>query len=97
LIDASLGGGLVKKRVSRNGQGKRGGYRTIVAKPKPGTWLFVYGFAKSKQGNVSAVKELHCRDVAKQFQSLPLDQREKQVEAGLLFEVDCHAQVRDVI
>lgn len=31
LIDADLGGGLIKKRVARAGGGKRGGYRTIVA------------------------------------------------------------------
>jgi hypothetical protein len=30
LIDADLGGGLIKQRVARSGQGKTGGYRTIV-------------------------------------------------------------------
>ena len=30
LVDASLGGNLVKKRVARKGEGKRGGFRTIV-------------------------------------------------------------------
>ncbi|WP_431258186.1 type II toxin-antitoxin system RelE/ParE family toxin [Roseateles chitinivorans] len=58
LIDANLGGALFKKRITRNGQGKRGGFRTIVAKPEFETWLFVYGFAKSDLGNISAAKEL---------------------------------------
>ena len=31
LIDADLGGGLIKLRVARRGQGKSGGYRVIVA------------------------------------------------------------------
>ena len=31
LIDADLGNGLIKHRVARPGQGKRGGYRTLVA------------------------------------------------------------------
>ena len=31
LIDADLGGGLIKQRVARPGQGKRSGYRTIIA------------------------------------------------------------------
>ena len=31
LIDADLGGGLVKKRVSRKGEGKRGGHRVLLA------------------------------------------------------------------
>jgi hypothetical protein len=30
LVDADLGGGLIKQRVARPGQGKRGGFRTIV-------------------------------------------------------------------
>ena len=30
LIDADLGGGVIKQRVARPGQGKSGGYRTII-------------------------------------------------------------------
>ena len=36
LIDANLGGEVLKKRVARKGQGKRGGYRVIVAARKGG-------------------------------------------------------------
>ncbi|RZI58997.1 MAG: type II toxin-antitoxin system RelE/ParE family toxin [Rubrivivax sp.] len=94
LVDADLGGGLLKKRIARNGQGKRGGFRTIVTKPKLETCLFVYGFAKGDLGNISAARELHCRDVARKFLSLPLDQRKKEIEEGAFFEVNCNAQVR---
>ena len=31
LIVATLGGGLIKQRVARQGSGKSGGYRTIIA------------------------------------------------------------------
>ena len=31
LIDADLGGGLIKQRVARPGQGRRSGYRTLMA------------------------------------------------------------------
>ena len=31
LIDADLGGGLIKLRIARPGQGKRGGLRSIIA------------------------------------------------------------------
>jgi len=34
LIDADLGGGVVKKRVPLPGRGKRGGTRTLVATNK---------------------------------------------------------------
>ena len=44
LIDADLGGGIVKKRVGLSGRGKRGGARTLVATNKANRWFFVYGF-----------------------------------------------------
>ncbi|MFZ4809595.1 MAG: type II toxin-antitoxin system RelE/ParE family toxin [Hyphomicrobiaceae bacterium] len=31
LVEAELGGGLIKQRVARAGSGKRGGYRTVIA------------------------------------------------------------------
>jgi hypothetical protein len=46
LIDADLGGGIVKKRVGLSGRGKRGGARTLVATNKANRWFFVYGFEK---------------------------------------------------
>jgi hypothetical protein len=91
LVDANLGGALFKKRLPRIGQGKRGGFRTIVAKPSSDTWLFLYGFAKSDLGNISAARELVCRCAAKDFLSLTPDQRKQAVERGDFFKVNCHA------
>lgn len=31
LADADLGGGLIKQRVARQGERRRGGYRTLMA------------------------------------------------------------------
>jgi hypothetical protein len=52
LVDADLGGGLIKLRVARSGAGKRGGYRTIVAYRRGGRAVFLYGFAKSERPNI---------------------------------------------
>ena len=41
LIDADLGGGVVKKRVALPGRGKSGGARTLVATNKGNRWFFV--------------------------------------------------------
>ncbi len=46
LIDADLGGGVVKKRVGLAGRGKSGGARTLLATNKGSRWFFVYGFEK---------------------------------------------------
>jgi len=40
LIDAGLGGGVVKKRGRLAGRGKRGGARTLVATNKGNKWFF---------------------------------------------------------
>ena len=53
LIDARLGGFLLKKRVARPGGGKRGGYRTIVAHRQGIRLVFLFGFAKNEADNVT--------------------------------------------
>jgi hypothetical protein len=52
LVDADLGGGLIKLRIARHGSGKSGGYRTIVCFKKGERAIFVFGFAKSKIENL---------------------------------------------
>ena len=44
LIDADLGGGVVKKRIGLAGRGKSGGVRTLIATNKGTRWFFVFGF-----------------------------------------------------
>jgi len=52
LIDASLGGFLYKKRIAKQGMGKSGGYRTIVATKKETGWFFIFGFEKNETDNI---------------------------------------------
>ncbi len=52
LIDANLGGHVVKKRVAIQGRGKRGGVRTLVAYQVEDKAFFMYGFAKNKRANI---------------------------------------------
>jgi len=53
LIDADLGGGVIKQRVARQGQGRSGGYRTIIAFRSGDRSVFMYGFAKKSKANIS--------------------------------------------
>jgi hypothetical protein len=52
LIDADLGGGLIKQRVARTGEGRSGGYRMIVGYRVKNRAVFLVGFAKSQQANI---------------------------------------------
>ena len=52
LIAADLGGGVIKQRIARPGQGKSGGFRTLIIL-KAGVCAFlVYGFAKNEKDNI---------------------------------------------
>jgi len=57
LLEANLGGGVVKKRVALPGRGKSGSARTLLATNKKDRWFFVFGFEKNEKDNISA-KEL---------------------------------------
>lgn len=52
LIDADLGGGVIKQRIARKGGGRSGGFRTIVLFRPGELAFFVYGFAKRDRDNL---------------------------------------------
>jgi hypothetical protein len=92
LVDADLGGGLVKKRVGRAGQGKRGGYRTLVATNKGNRWVFVFGFPKNERGNIDKDEAEALKKLAAHLLSLTPQALGKAEQAGELIEVDCDAK-----
>ena len=47
LFDADLGGGLFKKRIAKQGKGKSGGFRTLLATNRGDKWFFIFGFQKN--------------------------------------------------
>lgn len=63
LVDAELGGGVIKQRVARAGQGRSGGYRMLVAYRAGDRAVFLYGFAKSERENIDPDDLLTLREV----------------------------------
>ena len=92
LYDADLGGGLLKKRVARPGQGKSGGFRTLVATNKGARWVFVFGFPKNERSNIDKDEEQALKTLAAYLLSLTAQALDKAQRAGELIEVDCDAQ-----
>jgi hypothetical protein len=89
LIDADLGGGVVKKRIPLHGRGKRGGSRTLIATNKTNRWFFVFGFEKSERDNLSS-KELEAlQNLAHDLLSCSAKSLAMQVDEGVLEEI-CH-------
>lgn len=89
LIDAELGGDIVKKRVALPGRVKRGGARTLVATRKLNCWFFVLGFEKNEKANVTATELEGLQILAGSLLDLTPSQLLYAVEDGTLQEI-CH-------
>ena len=89
LIDADLGGGVLKKRVGLAGRGKRSGARTLVATNKAGRWFFVFGFEKNDRANISDDELEALKDIAAQLLDRTDIQLNKAIEDETLTEI-CH-------
>jgi hypothetical protein len=84
LIDADLGGGVVKKRVALPGRGKSGGARTLVATNRGDRRFFVFGFEKNERDTIS-VRELQAlQAIAADLLKLAASDLDAQVGTGAL-------------
>jgi len=88
LIDADLGGGVIKQRLARPGQGRSGGYRSIIIFQKGERAFFVYGFAKSDRENIDPDEAAAFKKSAKAFFALSDKQIEILIKDKELSEVD---------
>lgn len=88
LVDADLGGGLIKQRVARQGQGRSGGYRTIIAYRSGERSVFLNGFAKNTQANITRDEEDGLKDFGMLVMQLDEDAIEQAVSSGELVEIE---------
>ena len=82
LVDADLGNGLLKKRVAKKGQGKRGGYRMLLAFKQGYRTFFIYGFAKNQRENITNKERQIYRKLAEIYLALDDGEIEKLVRSG---------------
>ena len=88
LIDADYGGGVIKQRIARPGQGKSGGYRSIIIFRKGNMAFFVYGFAKNERDNIDESDERDFKDLAKVLLALSDEGLKKLTDNGELTQVE---------
>lgn len=88
LIDADLGGGVIKQRIARQGQGRRGGYRSIILFKRGDKAFFAHGFAKSEQENISVQETIFFKALAAESQSLNDGQIESLKQKKQLTEIE---------
>jgi hypothetical protein len=95
LLDADLGGAVIKQRVARPGQGRSGGYRVLIAyRPKTRS-VFLFGFAKSARENVDEDELATTRDVAKGWLEADGKALALAVAEGLIEEIDYGEKEKD--
>ena len=88
LIDANLGGHVVKKRVAVGGRGKSGGVRTLLAYRMADKAFFVYGFAKNARANIMADELKALKRLARELLAYNEKQLHEAVKYGELIEVE---------
>lgn len=88
VIDADLGGGLIKLRIARQGQGRSGGYRMIVPFRAKDRAAFLFGFAKSERENINSDELLFLLKLAENWLSADAVRIRVELEAGNLQEFE---------
>ncbi|NYF78862.1 type II toxin-antitoxin system RelE/ParE family toxin [Granulicella arctica] len=93
LIHANLGGGIYKQRIARKGQGKSGGFRTIIFFKAHKTAFFILGFAKNAQDNLERNEVAGLKDLAGRMLSYDEKIIAIAVKDGALEEISCEQDV----
>lgn len=87
LVDANLGGHVLKQRVARIGQGRSGGYRILIAYRRGDRAVFLYGFAKNERENIDGDELATLQEIASGWLNAPDGPLGRSLADGLLYEV----------
>jgi hypothetical protein len=87
LVEADLGSGLFKKRVAREGEGKRGGFRTMLAFRRDDRSIFILGYPKNAKDNIGDDELVVLKKLAKELLLATEAEIHKRIETGELVEV----------
>lgn len=94
LSTANLGSSLYKVRIAREGQGKSGGYRTLIVYRHGNRAIVVYGFKKADTDNIADDELVLFRELSATLLALSEHQIELAVENRELYEIEEAADAR---
>ncbi|MEQ8508491.1 MAG: type II toxin-antitoxin system RelE/ParE family toxin [Rhodospirillaceae bacterium] len=89
LVDADLGGGLIKQRIARPGEGKSSGYRSLIVLRVRDRAVFVHGFAKNRKDNLSRTDLKALKELAKTLLDYDDSYLKEAIKSGALKKVIC--------
>ena len=87
LIDADLGGGVIKQRIARRNEGKSGGFRTMLFFKRGDRGFFVFGFAKNESDNISHEELVALKKAAARVLELSEKELNAECAAGAWIEL----------
>ena len=87
-FDADLGGGLYKQRIAREGGGKSGGYRVVLAFRAKARVVFLVGYAKSDKADLTPKEQESLRLLAGRLLGFDDAAVTRLVEAGEWTEIE---------
>src|SRR5690606_33213577 len=90
LVDADLGGGVIKPRVARPGQGRPGGFRTIILYRTAERACFVYGLAKTDREHNDDNEDSAFKKAAEHVLKLSEAHLAELIDKGQFTEVHDH-------
>ena len=91
MVDADLGGQVIKQRIARPGRGRSGGYRTLIAYRSATRAVFMFGFAKNDQDNIDDNELKELRKAAAEMLGWNDIEVAALVVGGKWTEIDCDA------
>jgi hypothetical protein len=89
LVAADLGGGVIKQRIARPGQGKSGGFRTLIVFRAGKRAIFVHGFAKNEKDNIEKDELVALKRLATELLAYDDETLARVLASGVLAEVKC--------
>jgi len=96
LIDADLGGGVIKQRIARSGSGKSGGYRTVILYRHSDKAFFVYGYPKNERSNLDSTEEREFKELARITFGLSRAALDALIAKGTYTEVEAEEDEQNV-
>jgi hypothetical protein len=86
LVDADLGGHIIKQRLARPGRGRRGGFRMLIG-IRSDRAIFLFGFAKNERENIDDHQLETLRDIVASWFAADTTKITQALKDGLLIEV----------
>ena len=80
---------MIKQRIARPGEGRSGGFRSVVLFRTGERAFFVFGFAKNRTANISADNLKAFKLLAKTLLNHTDEQIQKLIELEEITEVNC--------